>query len=90
MAKLRMIVEGRVQGVGFRWFVQRRGEALHLDGEVRNLPDGSLEVIAAGPPGTLEALRDAVAEGPSAARVAAVREFWDEPGEPARGFHITD
>jgi acylphosphatase len=90
MAKLRMIVEGRVQGVGFRWFVQRRGEALHLNGEVRNLPDGSLEVIAAGSPGALEELRDAVRAGPSAARVVALREFWDEPGKPARGFQITE
>jgi len=90
MAKLRMIVEGRVQGVGFRWFVHRRGEALHLDGEVRNLPDGTLEVIAAGPPGALGELRVAVAAGPPSARVVAVREFWDEPGMPARGFHITD
>ena len=77
MAKIRMIVEGRVQGVGFRWFVQRRAEALHLDGEVRNLPDGSLEVIVAGSPENVDALRTAVRAGPSAARVEAVREFWE-------------
>jgi acylphosphatase len=71
---LRFHVTGRVQGVGFRWFVWRRARDLGLVGRVRNLPDGSVEVEAAGEPAALDGLRAALREGPSGARVAAVRE----------------
>ena len=64
-----MRVDGRVQGVGFRWYVLAEGRRLGLRGWVRNNPDGSVEVEAAGPADLLESLRRRVAEGPPAARV---------------------
>jgi acylphosphatase len=72
MAAKRFLVRGRVQGVGFRWFVLREAETLHLRGFARNLHDGSLEVVAAGPEGALGQLGQALARGPAMARVERV------------------
>lgn len=69
---VRFIVTGRVQGVGFRWFVMKRARALGLGGYVRNREDGSVEVVAAGEPGAVEQLAVEIGEGPSAARVDRV------------------
>ena len=81
---LRFRVTGRVQGVGFRYFVRRAARELGLVGRVRNLPDGAVEVEAAGRPEALAALRQVLAEGPPGARVggleegeAAVDPAWD-------------
>lgn len=68
----RFVVEGRVQGVGFRWFVLRHARDLGLGGFVRNLPDGSVEIVAAGPPAAIDQLAAYLADGPAAARVARV------------------
>ena len=66
---LHVRVEGRVQGVGFRWFVRETAVGLGLVGWVRNLADGSVEVSAAGEPAAVDALRDRLAAGPPRARV---------------------
>jgi acylphosphatase len=60
----RWLVSGRVQGVGFRWFVLRHAERLGLAGWARNLPDGRVEVVAAGAAGALRELESALREGP--------------------------
>jgi acylphosphatase len=88
-AAARFLVQGEVQGVGFRWFVLREAERLGLCGFVRNLRDGSVEVIAAGTPEALAALERALREGPRLARVAGV-EKSDVPHELAipNDFHI--
>lgn len=65
-------VTGRVQGVGFRWWTQRVAEELGLIGDVRNLPDGAVEVRAAGAASALDALERALHEGPPSARVEGV------------------
>ncbi|HJU74858.1 MAG TPA: acylphosphatase [Gemmatimonadaceae bacterium] len=65
-------VTGRVQGVGFRWFVREQARALDLAGWVRNLPSGAVELVAAGPPGALDKLERALREGPPGARVERV------------------
>jgi acylphosphatase len=65
----RFVVHGRVQGVGFRWFVAREASRLSLDGYVQNLPDGSVEVLASGGDAALRRLEEALARGPTAARV---------------------
>jgi acylphosphatase len=70
----RWLVSGRVQGVGFRWFVVRRAGELGLTGWVRNLPDGRVEVVAAGQPAALTAMELGLAEGPRAARVDHVEK----------------
>lgn len=72
MAAQRFLVRGRVQGVGFRWFVLRQAEALHLRGFARNLRDGSVEVVAAGSEPALAQLAQALARGPAMARVERV------------------
>ena len=63
---------GRVQGVGFRWFVLRQAEREGLTGFARNLPDGSVEVLAAGEVVALERLAAALRVGPPHARVEDV------------------
>lgn len=63
------VVHGRVQGVGFRWSTCRIALDLGLVGRVRNLPDGSVEVIAEGPEPEVAALRAWLATGPRGARV---------------------
>jgi len=70
--ELHVRVTGRVQGVGFRWFVRERARRLGLSGWVRNLRDGSVEVAAAGDPGQLELLLGELRRGPDGAAVAKV------------------
>ncbi len=69
MSLRRWVIRGRVQGVGFRWFVMSEAERLKLGGYVRNLPDGSVEVVSQGPEEALEALERHLRRGPSHARV---------------------
>ena len=69
---VRFVVRGRVQGVGFRWFVMRRARELGVSGHVRNLDDGSVDVLADGPADALERLAASLAVGPPAAHVGEV------------------
>jgi acylphosphatase len=68
----RFIVRGRVQGVGFRWFVEREAHTLGIAGWVRNNHDGSVEILAQGSRDQLSGLHSRLREGPRAARVDAV------------------
>lgn len=68
----RYLVSGRVQGVGFRWFVEREASTLGLSGWVRNREDGRVEVMATGTREQLAALYRKLHEGPRAARVDEV------------------
>ena len=65
-------MRGRVQGVGFRWFVRDRARALNLAGWVRNQPDGSVEVAAEGDEQSLDRLRHELEVGPDGAAVDSV------------------
>mgnify|MGYP001615963734 CR=1 FL=1 len=85
---LRARVRGRVQGVGFRWFVQEKAQSLGLSGWVRNLGDGSVELEASGPKGGLKSLISALEQGPSSARIEAVEAEWGGPKPASGGFHI--
>jgi len=85
---VRLVVRGRVQGVGFRWFVMREARALGLSGTVRNRRDGGVEVDAEGPEPALRALIESVRNGPSGARVERVDERWSEAAPRHSGFHI--
>ncbi|MGH7533915.1 MAG: acylphosphatase [Gemmatimonadales bacterium] len=67
-------IRGTVQGVGFRWFVARHATALGLVGYARNLPDGSVEVMAAGEHEAVDRLAVELACGPEFARVDAVEK----------------
>jgi len=76
LARLEAIVRGRVQGVGFRWFVVRIADGLDLQGWVANERDGSVRCVAEGPRPALEGLLEALRDGPAGARVDAVDEAW--------------
>jgi acylphosphatase len=69
---LHVIVSGRVQGVGFRWFVRTEARRLGLAGWVRNLPDGTVEMRASGIAQFLSALEHAVQRGPDGAEVTQI------------------
>lgn len=77
--RVHLRVAGRVQGVGFRWFVVSTAERLHLRGWVRNAPDGSVEVEAEGSALAVDDLRRRLEKGPPAAHVTRVDEL--APGE---------
>lgn len=79
------IVTGRVQGVGFRWFVRVQALALGLRGWVRNREDGSVEALAVGRADQLDELEADLRRGPPAARVESVRRRPGPPGSAAEG-----
>jgi len=83
----RWLVRGRVQGVGFRYFVQRKAVELGLDGWTRNLDDGTVEVYAAGPLERLSDLAAALHVGPRMAEVRGVDELEDVVRKTA-GFSV--
>jgi acylphosphatase len=86
MRTVRILVSGRVQGVGFRAFAARQADRLGIDGWVRNLPDGRVEALAAGEDEGVAEFLEALRRGPVLARVAevAVQDAADET--PAAGF----
>ena len=82
------VVRGRVQGVGFRWFVEREAHMLGIAGWVRNNHDGSVEVLAQGTRDQLSGLHTRLREGPRAARVDAVEVSEANPVAGLSSFHI--
>ena len=84
------VVRGRVQGVGFRWFVHREAAELGLRGTVRNTDAGEVEVIAAGDPETIAELREQLRKGSRGSRVDAVieHELVASEGESLGPFQI--
>ena len=67
-----LIVSGRVQGVGFRWFTEQEARKHRIQGYVRNLPDGRVEIWAQGEIESLGEFRASLKKGPPAARVKEV------------------
>jgi acylphosphatase len=74
-----VMVRGRVQGVGYRYFVEREAQLRDLEGWVRNRRDGSVEAVFSGPADAITAMIAACRRGPSSARVDAVQ---DEAANP--------
>jgi acylphosphatase len=87
-ARLHMTVHGLVQGVGFRWFVARRAQALGVSGYVANSHDGSVEIDAEGDRSLLEDLLKEVRVGPRSAQVNDVRIEWGDPVHRSTHFEI--
>lgn len=79
------LISGRVQGVFFRESTRREAEPLGLSGHAVNLPDGRVEVVAAGPGDALDRLERWLADGPPAARVERI-ERADAPRSVPDGF----
>jgi acylphosphatase len=75
METIHLEVSGRVQGVGFRWFVVEKARELRLAGWVKNRADGNVELAAAGDLASLELLEAAVIAGPDGAEVKHVRKL---------------
>lgn len=69
---LHFLIKGRVQGVGFRWFVHREAADLGLKGWVRNTDAGEVEIVASGDPADLEELKSALKKGSRGSRVDAI------------------
>ena len=78
------LVEGRVQGVGFRWFVHREAAELQLHGSVRNTEEGAVEVVASGTEEQLTELRAALGKGSRGSRVDRIHEHELAPEEAAK------
>ena len=72
MRAVRVLVRGKVQGVGFRWFVREAARRAELAGWVQNRPDGGVEIEVAGTEEGIDFLLDAVRRGPPGARVEGV------------------
>jgi acylphosphatase len=88
LEQLHALVTGHVQGVGFRWFTVHAAREAGVQGWVRNLPDGSVELIAQGSQEALQRLLGALRRGPSGSRVRQVVEDWQTAAEPLHGFEI--
>lgn len=85
---LHAVVRGRVQGVGYRYFVLHRARALGLAGYARNLDDGTVEVYAEGAHSALEELRRELERGPVAAVVTGVETRFGPARGEYQGFAI--
>ena len=90
-ARAIFLVNGRVQGVGFRWWTRSRALELGLVGHARNLSDGRVDVDAQGKPAALDRLEQLLREEPSShgrpGRVDGVLRWDESPREGVDGFH---
>ena len=87
---LHFLIQGRVQGVGFRWYVHREASELDLRGWVRNTEEGEVEVVASGSPDELDKLRSSLRRGPRGARVDRLieRHLDESEAEELSSFRI--
>ena len=88
LARMQAIVHGRVQGVNFRYYTQRRASSLDVTGYVRNVWDGTVEVVAEGPREALEELLAFLRVGPRAAMVTQVDTEWPVPTGAFTHFEV--
>jgi acylphosphatase len=84
----RFVIHGRVQGVGFRWFVQHAAAREGVTGYVRNLPDGTVESYAEGEAEALTRFERAMRSGPPGARVKNVNVMTEDPSGGYKDFSI--
>ncbi len=84
----RLVIAGRVQGVGFRAWIVEKARELGVDGWVRNRGDGAVEVLIAGDVAAVEELSRACRRGPRFAEVVRIDEELAEPPEEP-GFHLS-
>jgi acylphosphatase len=87
-SRLRAIVNGIVQGVGFRYFVVGAARSLALAGYVRNARDGTVEVVAEGPREALEELLAELQAGPGGSVVRSVETSWEEAQGEFQHFEV--
>jgi acylphosphatase len=78
MRRKRLVVSGRVQGVGFRYYIIRLAESFTVTGYVRNQPNGGVEIVAEGDEDQVEAFIGRAALGPSSSRVSEVKTYQEQ------------
>ena len=88
-AGVQIVVEGMVQGVGFRYFVLGEARQLNLKGFVRNLPNSNVEIYSEGDRGLLEELIKSVKVGPRLSRVSNLQIEWKEYSGKYKSFDVT-
>jgi acylphosphatase len=88
MQQVHLVIEGRVQGVGFRWFALHRARELSLAGQVWNRGDGTVEIVAEGDARRLAEFVTSMRQGPRSAHVSRVDESWSEGPARHRDFVI--
>ncbi len=81
-------VRGKVQGVGFRAFVQMEASKRSLHGWVRNRAEGGVELEVEGPQSSVHALIEAIHQGPPLSQVLQVTVDWKDPNRQTEGFHV--
>ncbi len=86
--RIRFVVKGKVQQVGFRYFCQREAIVLNLTGFAKNLPDGSVLVEAQGEESAIEKFRPIVARGPRDSVVSSCIESWIDTHSNDMGFSV--
>ncbi len=86
--RLHAFISGRVQGVGFRYFTERRANVYGITGWVRNLPDGRVEVVAEGDEELLKEFLNDLKKGPPLARVNNIEAKWEKPTGEFLEFYI--
>ncbi len=89
MERARLLISGRVQGVGYRASTSWAARNLGLKGWVRNLDDGRVEALVEGPRGTIEELIAWAHQGPPSARVSDVAVTWEAATGEFRGFDVS-
>ena len=82
------VVSGRVQGVGFRWFVQQAARRRRVLGDVRNLADGRVEIRVSGAADQMAELLSEVRQGPPGARVEGVENLVPDPDLTLEDFEV--
>ncbi|MCE9499210.1 MAG: acylphosphatase [Leptospira sp.] len=87
-ARVRIVVEGKVQGVGFRYFVLQKAQELRLRGFTMNLPTGEVETVAEGDKIFLEDLEKSIRQGPRGSTITNVTVQWQKPWGGYRTFEI--
>ena len=83
-----LLIAGRVQGVGFRWFTEREARSREVRGYARNLEDGRVEVLAQADAETLDVFVETLHRGPRASRVEDIQKMPVEVDEALTGFHV--
>ncbi len=85
---LRAVIRGYVQGVGFRVFIRSHAWDLEVRGFVQNMPDGTVQVVAAGSRPKLESLLEEIWTGPAGAHVTSIDTEWTEGESRGLGTHF--
>ncbi|MBE7413312.1 MAG: acylphosphatase [Leptospiraceae bacterium] len=88
IARAKIIVEGKVQGVGFRYFVLQKAQESRLKGFTQNLPSGEVETVVEGEKIFIEDFFKILQRGPSGSKVTNSSIRWEEPRNTFRTFEI--